>query len=220
MRGTSTVLLKESWPFMLSGVSIMVYMRIDQIMITELLGEQELGIYAAVLPLATVWQFIPVVLSASLAPFVARATIESQTAYWQALGDISRVLAMLGWLVSLCTFVLASFLVSWLLGAEYWQGATTLAIYSFTNIFTNLGVAQGLWLLNERLPLVSLYKSLIGLAVCVVGNLVLLPSIGIVGAVIVAVLSQLTSAVLSNVIFSRRILYLQLKSMLLPGMKL
>jgi PST family polysaccharide transporter len=215
VRGMSTMLLGEGWPFMLSGVAIMVYMRIDQIMIRELLSEHELGLYAAVVPLATVWQFIPMTLSVSLAPFVARKKAESEAAYWLALGRIFRAFSLFGWLACIVTLLLAGFIVSMLLGPEFSDGSAVLAIYVFTNLFIGLGVAQGLWLVNERLPILSLYKALIGAVVCVLGNFVLLPIMGIAGAAITAVLAQFTAAVLSNVVFSRRILVLQFRSLFL-----
>jgi PST family polysaccharide transporter len=141
-------------------------------------------------------------------------------AYWQALGRIFQAFSLLGWLVCIPTLLLAHFIVSVLLGSEFRDGAAVLAIYVFTNLFINLGVAQGLWLLNERRPLLSLYKTLVGAVVCVLGNAALLPSLGIVGAAISAVMAQFASAVLSNVVFSRPILRLQLKSLMLPGLKL
>ena len=38
--GTSKAMLRDSWPLLLSGIAIMLYMRIDQIMIKEMLGER------------------------------------------------------------------------------------------------------------------------------------------------------------------------------------
>jgi O-antigen/teichoic acid export membrane protein len=202
---------------MLSGISIMIYMRIDQIMIKTMLGERELGIYAAVLPISTVWQVIPVTLAASLAPFVARKKAESETAYWQALATIFRWFSLLGWLVCIPTALLSNLMINVFFGSSYESGGTVVAIYVFTNLFINVGVAQSLWLLNERRSLVGLYKTLIGAGICILGNLALIPTLGIVGAAIVAVLSQLGSSVLSNFFFSKQLFFLQIKSLFAPN---
>jgi PST family polysaccharide transporter len=212
-------LLHESWPFILSGVSIMIYMRIDQIMIKEMLGTQQLGIYAAVLPLATLWQVIPVTLNASLAPFVARKKAESEAAYWLALQKIFKVYALLGWLVCIPTIVLGHWVVALLYGPQYHEGALVLSIYVLTNLFINMGMAQGLWMLNERKPLISLANTLTGAVVCVVGNYLLIPHFGIAGVAAVAVLAQLSSTVLTNLIFSRRIFVMQIRSLAWPIFK-
>lgn len=211
--GTARQLLTESWPFILGGISIMVYMRIDQIMIKEMLGARELGIYAAVLPLATLWQFIPMMLSASLAPFVARKKAESEAAYWQALQRIFKAYAVLGWLVCIPTVVLANWVVGILYGEQYQQGAMVLSIYVFTNLAINMGVAQGLWLLNERKAIISLYKTLVGAVVAILGNWLVIPYFGIAGVSCIAVLAMTSAAIFSNIFFSKRIFMMQIASL-------
>ena len=217
---TARQLLTESWPFILGGISIVVYMRIDQIMIKEMLGAQQLGIYAAVLPLATLWQFIPMMLNASLAPFVARKKAESEAAYWLTLQKIFKAYALLGWLVCIPTVALANLAVGILFGPQYHQGSMVLSIYVFTNLFINMGVAQGLWLLNERRAIISLAKTVVGAVIAIVGNWLLIPHFGITGVAVVAVAAQLTSAVFMNLLFSKRIFFMQIRSLLWPVFKL
>jgi len=209
-------LLKESWPFMLTGVSIALYMRIDQILIKEILGDRLLGVYAAVLPLATIWQFIPLTLMTTIAPMLAQKKNESEAAYWSALEKTFCIFSLLGWATCLPIAIFSGFLVDAIYGVKFHVGIATLAIYSFTNIFINLGVAQGVWILNERRSKIGLYKTLIGVIICIIGNLIFLPILGIIGAAIVAVLSQAISSVFSNIIFSRKIFYLQMKSLGYP----
>ena len=208
-------LLQESLPFILSGLSIIVYMRIDQIMIKEILGESELGIYAAVLPLAMLWTFIPMTLSVSLAPMVARAKQQSEQEYWACLSNIFRGFALLGWLICIPVAILSSFVVELLFGSEYANGAPVLAIVVFTNLFINMGVAQSLWIFNEGKSKLSLYKTIVGAVVCLIGNSILIPQLGITGAAISAVLAQLGSTILANIVLSRKMFILQLKSLLL-----
>lgn len=208
-------LLAEGWPFMLSGVSIMIYMRIDQIMIREILGERELGIYAAILPLATVWQFIPMILASSLAPFVARKKKEGDKPYWDALEMIFRKFALLSWIVCVPIVLFGGYFVDMVYGDLYTEGGLVLKVYVLTNIFINLGVAQSLWLINERRSDLSLYKTILGAIVCIAANVILLPICGLLGVAISALLSMSVSAVFSNFIFSKRIFFLQIKALLL-----
>ena len=59
-------LLKDSWPLLLSGIVVSIYMKIDQVMIKEMLDSEAVGQYAAAVRLSEAWYFIPVVVSASL----------------------------------------------------------------------------------------------------------------------------------------------------------
>lgn len=210
-------MLCECWPHVLSGISVMIYMRIDQIMINDLLGAESLGVYAAMLSLATLWQFVPLALNVSLAPFVAKRKAQGEDAYWDALQKIFRMYALLGWLVCILTVICASSLTSLLYGQQYQQGVTALSIYVFTNVFINMGLAQELWLLNERRPVTGLLKTTLGAAVCVIGNLLVIPEYGIAGAAFVSVVAMASSAVLSNLLFARRIFTLQMRSLFLLG---
>lgn len=104
-------LLDESWPFILSGLSIMAYIRIDQIMIKEMLGERALGIYAVILPLSTFWQIIPTTFSVSLAPFIAKQRLADEAQYRKTIVLVFRAFFYLGVFVALSTyFVSGSFL--------------------------------------------------------------------------------------------------------------
>ena len=77
--------LRESYPFLLSGLAIMVYMRIDQVMIREMIGEAELGAYSAAVGLSNLWAFVPLTLSTVLGPYVARQKALSSARYQETL---------------------------------------------------------------------------------------------------------------------------------------
>jgi PST family polysaccharide transporter len=78
-------LLKDSWPLILSGFAIMVYMKIDQIMIGEMLGEKAVGQYAAAARISEAWYFIPMVISGSLFPAIIKAKEQSEKLYYERL---------------------------------------------------------------------------------------------------------------------------------------
>jgi PST family polysaccharide transporter len=208
-------LICDGWPFVLSGMSVIVYTRIDQIMIKEILGVEQLGIYAAVLPLATVWQFIPMVLMVSVAPYVARKKNESEEKYVKTLELIFNIFAAIGWIICILMLISAGTLVHLLFGDQYENGVPIIMIYIFSILSINLGVAQGLWILNESKSIISLYKTLIGALVCVVGNLILLPKIGIKGAAVTSILSMFSAGILSNIFFARNIMKMQIKALLM-----
>ena len=203
-------LLRESLPFMVSGVSALLYMRIDQIMIREFLGEQQLGIYSAAVPLSQVWAVVPVALATALAPYVARKKAESEAAYMDALEQVFRLFAALSVVVTVATALLAQPLIALLYGPAYAAAAPVLALHVVANIFIFMGVAQGLWLINEGHGRMTLYRTGLGAIVSVVGNWLLIPHFGLLGSAAVTVLAQFVAAVASNALFAPHILKLQL----------
>lgn len=213
-------LLKQSFPFMLSGLAIMIYMRLDQVMIREMVSDKELGIYSAGMALSSFWGFIPLTLSIALGPYVARKKTESEQAYYDALDIIFRIYGAVSVVVVVLVLISGPFAIDLLYGKAYAGSKHILSIHIFTFIFISLGIAQNLWIVNERAGRIGLYKTIIGLIVCIIGNIFLIPIYGAVGAAIVAVFVQFLSAVGSNIIFSPRILKMQLLGIVqLPLMK-
>src|SRR6185369_13529896 len=60
--------LKEGWPYLLSSTAIMLYLRLDQIMLQHMLGANAVGQYSAALRLSEIWYFFPVVIVNTFAP--------------------------------------------------------------------------------------------------------------------------------------------------------
>jgi len=67
------LLLKDCWPLILSGIVISVYMKIDQVMIKEMLGSEAVGQYAVAVRLSELWYFIPMIVVSSLFPAIINA---------------------------------------------------------------------------------------------------------------------------------------------------
>ena len=212
-RATMLELLAECWPFLAAGVGVIVYVRIDQIMLNELLGERELGFYSAALPLSQVWNVVPVVLTTSLAPYVARRKLEGEEPYRRALSYIFRLYAACGLAISVVTAGLSPWIIAVLYGKTFARSASVLSIHVLSNIFIYLGVAQNLWIVNERLGRLSLYKSLSGAVVSVVGNWLVIPRFGIVGCAVVYVVANFVSAVGSNWLLAPEMLAMQLRGL-------
>src|SRR5690606_5635462 len=78
-------LLKDSWPLILSSVVVMLYMRIDQVMIKEMLGEHDVGIYSAAVRLSEAFYFIPMFITASIFPAIINAKNQNEELYKRRL---------------------------------------------------------------------------------------------------------------------------------------
>ncbi len=66
-------IVKDSWPLMFASLMIVVYMKIDQIMLKNMLDATQVGIYAVAVRLSEVWYFIPVLITQSIFPAVINA---------------------------------------------------------------------------------------------------------------------------------------------------
>lgn len=206
-------LMRESWPYLLSGLAIVIYMRIDQVMLRGMVSEHELGIYSAALPLSTVWYFIPMAVSASVGPTIARRKQTDPAAYDRAIAQLFSLM----WWVMLPLSAAVAFasgpVVGFLYGQAYSDSARVLVIHVFANVPIALGIAQSNWIVNEKQNMISLYRTVLGAASNVTLNLVLIPLHGAVGAAVASVSAQLVAAVFSNLVLAPRMFRVQLLSL-------
>ncbi len=208
-----TRLLKESWPYILSGLAITIYMRIDQIMLREMLGTRELGIFSAALPFSTTWYFIPMMIAQSAGPSIAKKRQSDPAGYERA---IDHLFSLMWWIMlPLCIAIalLSVPIIQLLYGVAYLESSNVLAVHCFANIPIALAVMQGIWIVNERKNMLSLAQTVIGAITNVGLNFFMITKYGALGAAVATVASHCVS-VFSTVVFAPQILRRQLLSLL------
>lgn len=192
--GAAIELLLDSWPLILSGFAIMIYMRIDQVMIKEMLDSEAVGQYAVAVSLSEVWYFIPIAVSGSLFPAILNTKKKSQTMYYTRLQNLFDLMVWMAIAIALPTTYFASWIVTTLFGTAYAEAGNVLAIHIWTGVFVFIGVASGKWLLAENLQIFSFYRTAIGAIINVILNLLLIPKFGIKGAAWATLFSQATAS--------------------------
>lgn len=196
---TAKKLIKNSWPIILSGIVVMIYMRIDQIMIKEILGAKEVGVYSAAVRLSEVWYFIPVLICNSLFPAIVNAKKVSEELYYARLQHLYTFMIWMAIAIALPITFLSDWLVVFLYGPAYREAGGVLAIQVWAGIFVFLGVASGKWFISENLQMLSFWRVLSGVFVNVFLNIFLIPSYGIEGAAMATLLSQVMAAYLFDI---------------------
>jgi polysaccharide transporter, PST family len=211
-------LLKQSWPLMLGGLAIMIYMRIDQIMLAKMRGEAEVGKFCAALRLSEVWYFIPMALSSSLFPSLVRSRKLDLAIYGKRLGHFYDLNAALAYAIIVMMLPCAPWLFTLIFGRDFTGSATVFQIHLLACPFVFLGVARGQYLLNEGFTRFIFLSTVAGALANVGLNLLLIPEYGAHGAAVATVLSQAMSTLVSSFLWSptRSNGYLQLRSLALP----
>lgn len=182
-------LLKDSWPLILAGLAVMLYMRVDVVMLQQMVGEREVGIYAAATKISEIWYFLPSIIVASVSPAIIKAHSLDSGLYISRLRQLYFIMAWLAIGISLPLSLLSGTIVSILFGSEFAEAAPVFAIHLWASIAVFLGVASGQYLLVEQLQKISFYRTFIGLVCNILLNLILIPSMGAKGAAIATVIS-------------------------------
>ena len=217
-RHVAKKLLIDSWPLVLSGLAVMIYMRTDQIMIKEMLGEKEVGLYSAATRISEIWYFVPILITNSIFPAILNVKKDSPK-YFFRLRVLFSVLVWIGILVAAITAFIYDWLIIFLYGQDYQQAGQVLMIHIWGGIFVALGAASGSWFVSENLQRYALYRTLLGASVNIALNFALIPKYGILGAAIGTVVAQSVAALFFDILTAKtRVLFFtKLKSIFLIG---
>lgn len=183
-------LLNDSWPLLLSSFAIMIYMKIDQIMLGQLVGDEAVGVYSAAVRISEVWYFLPMMISTSVFPSILEAKKKSEELYYQRLQSLFDLMTLISIPVAIAMTVLSSLLIEALYGHAYHDAAIVLAIHIWASVFVFLGVASSNWYLLENLQKLMFIRTAISSVVNIGLNYLLIPKYGIIGASVATVITQ------------------------------
>jgi len=209
----AVALLRQSWPLLLSGLSILLYMRVSVIFLQETKGNAEVGIYSVGTTLSEMWYFIPMALASSLAPLISRKRNEDGDAYKILFYKIFGCMWYLSLTVAAINALTSEIWIDLLYGHQYQKSAYIFAIHTLTFIPVCLGVMQSLWLINERRSKLALYQALSGALIAVILNMILTTRYGAQGAAVATVMSQFVQAFLVNAVLAPDLFSMQIRSL-------
>jgi polysaccharide transporter, PST family len=181
--------LQQSWPNILTGLSVTIYMRIDQIMLGNLIGNEAVGNYAVGVRLAEIWYFIPIAIVSSIAPKIFRSKQESQEQYDENIQKALDLLVLTMYVISIGMTCFSSQIIAILYGTNYTSSSPILAIYVWSNVFVALGLVRNTWVTTEGLFRFGSVTTFVGAILNIILNLVLIPRYAAAGAALATVIS-------------------------------
>jgi len=181
--------VRDSWPLALSGVMILLYMRVDQVMIARMKDLREVGYYATAVRVSEVWTFLPVALATSAYPILVQAREQSIALYEHRIQQLYSALALMGYAFAIPICLGAPLIIELLYGKAFAPAAEMLRILAWADVFTALGVARSMHLMSEKMIGFHASTMIVGCALNIVLNLALIPRFGGDGAAVATLVS-------------------------------
>jgi O-antigen/teichoic acid export membrane protein len=190
-------LTREALPLMISGAVILIYMKVDQLMLGYLSSKEEVAFYVAATRLSEAWYFVGLTLIAVYLPkFLHIKQMVGNEKFESAYIFFGRLLFWLCVAISILTSLLAVFIISSMYGVTYLRSSTVLMVSIWAVPCVVIGsLASRLYIENGRVDVV-LRRSLAGLFISLLLNLILIPYYGAVGAAFSLFFTQFFSGVL------------------------
>ncbi|MFA6544040.1 MAG: flippase [Limisphaerales bacterium] len=215
---TARALLREAAPLIGAGLLVAVYLRVEQVMVRELLGDGAAGVYFAAARLAEQWLVLPGLLVTSVYPLLVGGQSGDQAGHVGRMQQLFDALTLLGLILALGVAALGPWLVPLIFGEKYRAAVPVLLVLAWTAPVIFNGTARAQFFLLEKLTFYHVPAALIGIAVNVAIGLWALPRFGPVGAAASALGGYVCSAFVTSWLFPplRACARLQTRAFLLP----
>lgn len=184
-------LMRDSWPLIFSAIAVTLAMRIDQIMIGQLLSSTSVGLYAVGVRLAEVLIFAGTIVSQSVFPRMIRL---QGTRFQDEFVRYLRYPFYLLLFIATAVWAGSDSIVGLAYGAAYRESSGVLAVLIFSIPVTFVSVMSSRYLLRAGMHTEILLRQTCGMLVNISLNLLLIPKWGIVGAAAATVFTDLVIA--------------------------
>ncbi|MDE3271252.1 flippase [Pseudoalteromonas sp. G4] len=185
---------KGGWLF-LSAAAAVLYLKIDQLMIHQLLGAQQLALYSAATKISELWFIFPVLIANACQPLLVKISNDKKH-YQQVLLKIMSLFTLISLIIICLTLILGDTVLSLIFGMDYSSAGSVLSIHVFATLFVFHRAIFSKWLINEKLYKFSLVSHVSGALVNITLNMLLIPLYGIQGAAWASVFAYGTSGLL------------------------
>lgn len=173
-------LIRESAPLLLSSLFVMVYMKIDQILISKWLGSEALGNYSVAARIVEVFHFVPTYLAISLLPVFTKTLAEQNR---MELYEVCfRFLNMFIFPVILFFTLFSGEILAILFPGQFPRSAGVLRVLIWSEFFVYAGVILSTIVLANGIQRYMIYFVATQAVLNLFLNWILIPRMGIAGA--------------------------------------
>lgn len=182
------------WPVILASLAVLIYMRIDQIMIREMLGLEEVGLYSAASKLLGAWIVVPYTVSISLLPAIVKLKHNNHINYEKCLAQLFGATIWLCIMVSLFITFFGEYLIALTFGDSYRESALVAILLMWSSVFVSMGSISARYFTVEKMERKIAFRTVFSACINVVLNFFLIPIYGIKGAAIATLITNFISS--------------------------
>nr|WP_268248169.1 flippase [Paludibacterium paludis] len=197
-RGQVPGMLKDAYPFVIAAFSVLIYMKIDAVMLGKMAGHHENGIYGVSQKLTEILYIVPVVLTDTIYPTLIGKRTQGKKEFarlFQLFVDGAVVISLVA---IVCSILLARPAIMLVFGEEYAASVDIFHINAWACLLVTLSYVRARWLAIEGLQKYESWATAIGAVTNILLNLVMIPRWGAIGAAWASLLSYAVAGVLTS----------------------
>lgn len=193
-------LISAGLPLAISSISIMIYMRVGQIVLADELGMTSVGYYNAASTLAQGWVFVPTVLVTTL---LNRIFVKKENNNIQSFATIYLYSTLVSLIPVLLIYFFGDLLINLTFGHQFVPSTEIIFILTLSNMFGVWGLIGYRIIISDGGFNYLLKKAMIIGIINVVLTLCLIKQYGLKGAAYSIAITEFLSATIGNYFFNK-----------------
>lgn len=188
-RKSMTLILKDSFPLIFASAFFLIYSRIDQVMLKNMIGAEAVGLYDSAVRISELSYFIPQLILVALLPAIVNAKTTSIELYYKRTKKLLFTILGISLVVALSITVLAKYLLLIIFGGAFLGALPALYICAWSTVGASLNsFAQQILVVENATKNVTV-AAFLGMITNVILNLLFIPLYGISGAALATLIS-------------------------------
>ena len=197
-RSVARMLIREAFPLLLSGTAVIIYQKIDAVMIRNMMDNASVGQFSVASKITELAIFIPMVIAQTVTPLLVKAHQEDPVSYHVKRQQFMDIMVWSSICMAAVMSLAASPAIRFLYGSNYLSAIPVLQVVAWKAVFMALFGGSGQLIVIEGLQKYAAVRNVVGCVVSVLLNFMLIPVWGIVGSAVAAVLTLSFSGYFSH----------------------
>lgn len=184
-------LLRRSKYYILSGLMVVIFGQTDKVMLKLMCDNSASGYYSAAITCAGMTGFVFSAIIDSMRPVILDNKQKNEQTYEKNLIELYAIVMYMALLQSAVLTIGSGLVVRILYGSQYESAASILRVITWYSAFSYIGPVRNIWILAEGKQRYLWVINLTGAVFNVIGNYVIIPYWGAVGAAMISVITQM-----------------------------
>ena len=211
-------LISQSFPLLLSGAAIIIYQRIDQVMIGNMIDKESVGYFATAGKFLDLILFLPTILTQTVTPLIVKIRKDgTKEEYDYKSYQFVSIVVWVSIIMALFFSIFAYPMIRYTYGVQYLAAVPVLQIMAWKTVGMAISSAGGQLIIIEKIQKWAVFRNIAGCIVCVILNFILIPKYAIIGSAFVTIITLSVSGFLANYLIPpyRHIFYMECKALVL-----
>ena len=203
---------KETWPFALSSIFVMIYFKIGSVMLSVMTSDSAVGLYNAAYTLAFALSFFSSIATMAVFPLFSRLYLKNKKLLAESYRKFLKLILLGGMIAAIGIFVFSKQIILLLFGQGYYDSVSVLKLLTWAQIFAYSGAAPIYLLASMNKQILETYAVFFGAVLNISLNLFLIPRYSYIGAGVATVVTEASVSILLYVLANRELKKLNLEA--------